>query len=135
MIPNDKLKQACDIIESLTQDEDLRGELWLLFLSGCDPENLYAELQMVMWERQITDQISTVAFHIATSNSAFTQALDFLSPIERSVLVLVAAGVAIDTIAWYKSISPLRVKQILFSIQRSPIWNSLYRGQNVKEET
>lgn len=132
----EELHQTQALIDSLTTDEDVKQELWILFLSGHPPSSLKSNLDTILWENYITERVSTTAFEIMHSYGTLSGLLDFLSPLERTIVILVASGITLDIISRYKGISHIRLRQILFSIQRAPSWMLLAKGsKDVKEET
>lgn len=130
----EELQKIQSLIDSLTTDEDMRQELWLLFLSGHSPASLPESIHRIAWEQRIAEQISIVAFQIMNYNHTLTGILNFLSPLERSIVILMAAGVSMDMISQYKGISHIRLRQLLFSIQKAPSWLLLAKASQHAED-
>ena len=124
-----------NLINSLTDDEDLRQELWVLWLSGTSPCNLHGKLLIIMLENDLIIRVSDYAYSVMSDTNDFTSKIQCLYSIERAIITLIASGVKLETISRYKGISLIRLKQMLFSIQTAPFWMALKDKSDAKEET
>jgi hypothetical protein len=124
------------LIHSLTNDEDLRQELWLLVLSGCPLTELKERLVLITLQGKVLEVVpTTIQSLMISTNKSINDILHFISPPERSIVMLAAAGLTDSQILLYKGISRIRLQQLMTTIRRSRYWDGLLKDlQNAKEE-
>lgn len=123
------------LINSQTDDEDIRQDLWVQYLS--DPTRELS-LEEAQYRHLLTHHLQNefACFMIRPLSGAAEEAVAILAPIERKVLYFLLMCESLTTIAKYNNMTEVRVKQVIASIQRSPRWNDLLRGSNnAKEES
>jgi hypothetical protein len=79
-----------DLIDGLTEDEDLRQDLWVHFLSGYNSSTFLYKLEILSIEHKVCNQfqcqVGTLLY--APMSEEVEYALSILSPIESSILYL-----------------------------------------------
>ena len=123
--------EVSNLINCLTHDEDLRQDLWVYYLSGNSVDTFSFYLRKLLITREdiaIQQQICNSVWLILQDPTAmeFSSFLDNFSNFERSVMCLLAIGLTVEQIAEYKGISPIRIRQTLYTIRYNSMWNSYY---------
>lgn len=109
-------------INLLTQNNDHRQELWVLYLSGSTLSSLSDHLELIELRDDVDRALSFLVKELQTSPKVTEMLLAFTET-ERSVACLLMLGLSIDEISKYKETSPIRVKQVIQSIRCNPRWN------------
>ena len=115
---NKGLRRALKKINHLTTDEDLRQDLWICYLTGTPHNSLLLSLETLEVKNTVENQ-----FYELLSTPVIDKLLDNFSELELSIIVLLAQGRDIITIARYKGIAEVRVRQLITSIQSSKMWD------------
>ena len=125
------------LIENLTEDEDIRQELWVHFLSGHGHPSFIAKLEILYLQRAVVLEYQRlIAYSLHFPLPADLEAeLKQFAPVEYSVLIMVALGFSIDQIAKYKDICPIRLRQLVLSIRGSNIWDKMRAPCSRKSST
>lgn len=126
---NSELVKVQSLINSLTDDEDLRQELWLHFLSGAPDHSLANQFEVLRIHDKITNDFQSrleIFANIPLSDIA-EAALQLLDIAERQVVFLLVLGLSVVEIAEYKGTSPIRVHQTVASIRASQAWQTILR--------
>ena len=125
-----ELTSIKQLINSLTEDDDLRQELWVHFLSGHPSPSFIYQLEILMIYRRVVEdfqyKMATFLKHPLTPK--MEKALLILAPTERRIIYLLMCGLSPEEIARYKSISVVKVYQAITSIRSSPAWRDLRKG-------
>lgn len=127
-----KLTLVIELINSLTEDEDLRQELWVHYLSDRSSPSLHDRLDVLRISQKVTcdNQYLLGAFVSRPLSDAASYAIEILEPVERHIVYLLALGLSPLEISKYKGIGEIRVKQAITSIQASPTWIRLCRSMS-----
>lgn len=130
---NSELMTTKRLIENLTDDEDLRQELWVHFLSGYNSSSFVSKLETIYLQQAILlDYQTKIANYLRFPLSTeLESALNMLAPLEASILTMVALGFSVDQIARYKDICPIRLNQLILSIRGSNVWEKLRRKRPI----
>jgi hypothetical protein len=123
--------QILDLINSLTDDDDLRQELWVRHLSGSTEESLRKHVDRSL--DNIDDENFKMALWNVISNPPsdnFNQLLEAFTDFERSIVILLALGLSIEKISIYKDISEIRVRQAISVIRYNNVWKKIYGIEN-----
>lgn len=125
-----QLTLVLELINSLTEDEDLRQELWVHYLSDRAYSSLENRLEFLQIYQKVNcdNQYLLETFTTHPLSEVCDAAIAVLEPVERHVVYLLVLGLSPDEIAKYKGIGEIRVNQVITSIQASPTWMQLFRG-------
>lgn len=131
-----KLNQVILAINNTTDNEDHRQDLWVAYLS--DPsridslDEIHKNNLIDQEHREKIQQIFTSSFSEETLN-----AINELSPLERSIVCLIMIGLSSAEISKRKNISEVRIKQAIRSIRYNKVWSKKPKDDNngTKEET
>lgn len=115
------------LINSLTEDEDLRQELWIHFLSGHASSSFIYKLEILKIYQRVADdfQYNLATFFTHPLSSTVEDVIAVLAPAERRIVYLLVCGCSPQDIAKYNNICSLKVYQAIASIQMSQVWRSL----------
>lgn len=122
-----ELNTIRQLINDLTEDEDLRQELWIHFLSGHASSSFIYKLEILKIYRHVADNFQyRLASFIASSIPVEVEdAILVLAPAERRIVYLLICGLSPHDIARYNNICTIKVYQTIASIQASEAWRSL----------
>lgn len=117
-----------NLINRLTNDEDHRQQLWVYYLNGNSPSTFVDYLERLIKysvsETSLQARIYTVVSD--TPSDRFYDLLSRLSPLEQSIVSLLALGLSIGEISAYKGISIIRIRQVISVIRDNSCWKELY---------
>jgi hypothetical protein len=120
-------------IDSLSNDEDCRQDLWIKYLE--DPSSSISEnLTSIQNSQHIDDLIVQNLIVNATLSpvSDTMVLLDNFTELERSVVILLILGLTKEQISRYKMIEMLRLQQMINNISTHPVWESLLVKEKIK---
>ena len=120
------------IINSLTNNEDYRQELWVCYLSGAHSAVLNDSLINIKKDNEQYEKLRD-AIWTMYKNPPPPEFFDFLknfSDLEQSIMFLLLLGASVNEVSEYKDISLVRIRQIVTTIHNNPVWN-----KNGPEET
>lgn len=122
-----------NIIVHLTNDEDLRQDLWVHYLSGHSIETFSSFLEKIKIEYSQEDAIRESIHYFLTNppTDRFFSILNEFSEFERSLICCLMFGLTISQISAYQGISEVRIRQTLSVIR----YNNLWREYGFKEKT
>lgn len=121
----DKTSQELQLlINSLTEDNDFQQELWVHYLSG-NSSNTFAErLEEIRYEQEEQQRIAEAIFELMNNgNLEFKDLLKGFSELEQSIMCLLAMGFSIPEISKYKTLSIIRVQQVVTTIRNHDRWD------------
>jgi hypothetical protein len=120
--------QVSTLINHLTDDEDQRQSLWVHYLSGHSIESFVSYLEKLSAEELLEREIQVQLWRLLKKSPSdkFTQLLNKLSDIERSMACLLALGLTVDQLSRYKGISEIRIKQVISVMRDNSCWEELY---------
>ena len=112
-------------IESLTNNEDFRQDLWVAHLSG--QHQLPTILQSIQEQHHKTEEFQLRLHKCAAEKLSInvSQLLDNFGSVERSILYMLLLGYKIADIGDHYGTSPVRIQQSVNIIQKHSIWNKL----------
>lgn len=118
-------------INSLTEDKDLRQELWVNYLEGASLSDLSDQKIKIEQEEQKYQQMKSAFQHIIDNppSDFFHEILSNFTSVEQEVLCMLALGCEINEISQYNSISEVRLRQMVVNIRNSNIWEEIYGTQ------
>jgi hypothetical protein len=125
---NPQLEQVSNLINRLVEDEDVRQELWLHHLNTPDESSLGLHLQKISAEAELEHEVQVQLWFILKNppSDKFFLLLGKLSPIEQSVVCLLALGLTVGQISLYKEIAEIRIRQVISVIKENSCWEQLY---------
>jgi hypothetical protein len=110
-------------IETLSQDEDERQDLWVAYLE--DPYfDLSSRFIEIKNRNDANDIVLTNLINYLQSppTSEMLELLDNFTDLERSVMILLVIGFTKEQVSKYKMIEMLRLQQMVNNISTHPIW-------------
>lgn len=130
----DPAKLISSLINSLTDNEDQRQDLWVHYLSGNPPSSFVAYLNKSNKAYAADREIAHLLWHVFNNppSEKFQRLLSNFSDIEQSVICLLALGLSVTEVSGYKGISEIRIKQVISIVRENDCWEELY---GVKEKT
>lgn len=116
------------LINCLTQNEDLRQELWVHYLSGNTVDSFVSHLKEISTDYSEDETIRANIWHLINNppSDRFQNFLKTFSEFEQSILVLLALGMTTSQISAYKGISEVRIRQTISSIRYNISWEQFY---------
>jgi hypothetical protein len=120
-------------IDSLSNDEDCRQDLWISYL-----EDPYLELSGTLTNIQDTRKIDDLIVQNLITNITVSPTnetmllLDSFTELERSVMILLILGLTKEQISRYKMIEMLRLQQMINNISAHPAWENLLAKEKTK---
>ena len=131
----DPLETISCLINSLSNDEDVRQDLWVSYLDGAAAESLDARLTRIQAEHAEEATLQHAIWNLIQnppseplSNLIQTNFTDY----ERSIICCLMLGLNASKISGLKGISQVRVKQTIATIRYNKAWEQYY---GVKEKS
>jgi|GEM_PF-5056844 len=127
-------EKVSTLINCLTNNEDLRQELWVHYLSGNSVDTFADHLHRLSLEHSIDEKLRNAvidAIHNPPSEQ-LKSVLERFSEFEQSIMCLLALGLNSTEVSGYKKISDVRIRQTIDSIASSPCWKDIY---GIEEKT
>lgn len=123
------------IIEGLTENEDLRQDLWLRFLSGNPVDSLSVELARPSIEDDQDPIVRHAMWRMLKQplSESLLRVIDNLSEFERSIVFMLMLGLTPEKISKYKGISEVRIRQAISAIRYNKSWTKYY-GEGLQSE-
>lgn len=118
------LSQVSNLINCLTNDEDLKQELWVHYLSGNPIESFADHLSKLKFEYSEDIELKkTIWFLIKNPPSdRLIRLLENFTDFEKSIICLCMLGLSADKIAEIKGISKVRIRQSIATIRYNECW-------------
>lgn len=125
MKPTDKVS---NLINCLTNDEDLRQELWVHYLSGNPVDSFSQHLQKIQVEYGEDTQVKTAVWQLINNppSEKLEGILDHFTDFERGIICLLMLGLTVENISTVKGISQVRIRQSISSIRYNKCWEDEY---------
>lgn len=113
-----KIRSLLKLINSLTQDEDTKQELFLLYLEGnTSPTSIEKLASKITVTQSVEANKSVIGWLLKSDDSnQLLNSLESLTDLQREVLLLSASGVSIEDISRYNGISRHKIEQLIKSI-------------------
>lgn len=118
-------KEVQSQIESLTDNEDFRQDLWVAHLSG--QQQLSTVLQTIQAQHNKAEEFQYRLRKYAASelSSNISQLLENFNKVEGSILYMLILGYSVHAIGNHYGTSPVRIQQSINTMQKHSIWNKL----------
>ncbi len=115
------------LINCLTNDEDLRQELWAHYLSGNAVETFASHLEKVSLDSSMHDQLKEAVADLLENppSQRLADILSHFSDFERSIMCLLVLGLTPKELSAYKGISEVRIRQTIASIRYNSMWEQV----------
>jgi hypothetical protein len=120
--------QVSCLINSLTNDEDLRQELWVHYLSGHSTNSFDIYLEKIKFEYCDDIELKEAIWALIKNppSDALLGILDNFTDFERSIICLLMLGLDVDKISAAKGISEVRIRQSIATIRYNNVWKEKY---------
>lgn len=123
------LNQISHLINCLSNDEDVRQDLWVSYLSGTSVESLDARLARIQAEHKIEAELSHAIWQLIENpppEELSTLIESNFTDYERSVICCLMLGLSSSKISDLKGISQVRIKQSIATIRYNKCWEEAY---------
>jgi hypothetical protein len=130
--PTDKVSS---LINCLTNDEDLRQELWVHHLSANSVDSLSEHLQKIQKEYTEDLLLKDSVWQLIKNppSGKFQETLNVFSEFERSVICLLMLGLTVENISTIKGISQVRIRQSISAIRYNRVWREEYGADDMQQ--
>lgn len=123
------------LINSLTEDNDFQQELWVHYLSGNSPTSFSERLEEIRYEQEEQQRIAEAIWELMNNgNLEFKELIQGFSELEQSIMCLLAMGFSVPEISKYKTLSIIRVQQVVTTIRNHDRWDDKWLTQNMKKK-
>jgi hypothetical protein len=114
-----------NLINCLTNDEDLRQDLWVHYLSGNSTESLSLHLDKIRTEYSDDIKLRNAIWQLIHNppSDKLTNIIDNFTDFERSLICLLMLGLCVNKISVIKGISEVRIRQSIASIGYNSCWS------------
>lgn len=117
------------VINCLTNDEDLRQDLWVCYLSGTPVESFTSRLESL--KKEYSDHIELQKSIWQLVNQPLPQDISTkieknFTEYERSIIICLMLGLEVDKISVIKGISEVRIRQSIATIRYNSVWEDIY---------
>lgn len=116
------------LIDNLTNDEDLRQELWVHYLSGNSTSSFSNHLEKVKFEYSEDESLKAQIWSLINNppSDEFFTILEHFTEFERSIICLLMLGLSVGKISAAKGISEVRIRQTITAIRYNSVWEQHY---------
>ena len=126
MRPTDEVNS---LINCLTNDEDLRQDLWVCYLSGTPVESFESRLKRIKVEYSDDLELRKSIWLLIENppSEALSAVLqENFTDYERSIICCLMLGLEVDKISNIKGISEVRIRQSIATIRYNDCWEVMY---------
>jgi len=124
--PTDKVNS---LISSLTNDEDLKQDLWVCYLSGVPVESFESRLERLKVEYSDDVSLRESIWHLIKhppSEELSNIIEQNFTEYERSIICCLMLGLDVGKISNLKGISEVRIRQSIATIRYNECWEVMY---------
>lgn len=123
------IEQVSCLINNLTNDEDLRQDLWVCYLNGMSTQSFSAKIeslhlqytQEIEFQKQIWNLIKN------PPSDTFSSILDeHFTDFERHIIFCLVLGMSSSEIAQLRGISQVRIEQMIATVRYNSVWEQNY---------
>ncbi len=118
-----------NLINCLTNDEDLRQDLWVCYLSGTPVESFESRLERLKVEYSDDIELRESIWQLIKnppSESLSTTLEKNFTDYERSIICCLMLGLEVSKISYIKGISEVRIRQSIATIRYNSCWEVIY---------
>lgn len=123
------VQTVSNLINFLSNDEDVRQDLWVIYLSGTPVEQLNARLAKIKAE-YIEDLELQKSIWNLLKNPPREELTDLIKDnftnYEHSIICFLMLGLDADKISEIKGISQVRIRQSIATIRYNKCWEKFY---------
>lgn len=126
MRPTDEVNS---LINCLTNDEDIRQDLWVCYLSGTSVESFESRLKQIEVEYSDDVELQKSIWHLIKNPPSETLSKiieENFTNYERSIICCLMLGLNVGKISNIKGISEVRIRQSIATIRYNKIWEVTY---------
>lgn len=126
MRPTDEVNS---LINCLTNDEDIRQDLWVCYLSGTPVESFESRLKRIKVEYSDDVELQKSIWHLIENPPSETLSKiieENFTNYERSIICCLMLGLNVGKISDIKGISEVRIRQSIATIRYNKIWEVTY---------
>lgn len=126
MRPTDEVN---NLINCLTNDEDLRQDLWVCYLSGTPVESFESRLKRIKVEYSDDIELQKSIWLLIENPPSETLSAvlqENFTDYERSIICCLMLGLEISKISNIKGISEVRIRQSIATIRYNDCWEVMY---------
>ena len=130
------IEQVNCLINNLTNDEDMRQDLWVCYLSGKPIETLESHLEQLKVEYSDDTELQKSIWHLINNplSEDVSTTLEYnFTDYERSIIFCLIIGLSAEKISNIKKISEVRIRQSIAAIRYNPTWGEISNG--IKEKS
>lgn len=109
------------LISALTKNEDLRQDLWVAYLSKDIPSTFTNKLKQLSQQQELNKHCSDNISKILELNIP-EEALNELSDLQRSILLMVVLGYSLEQISEYNGVKQVTINREMVSLSKHPVW-------------
>ena len=123
------LESISCLINSLSNDEDVRQDLWVSYLSGTAEESLEARLSRIQAEHAEEAKLQHAIWNLINNpppEQLSTLIESTFTDYERSIICCLMLGLNAGKISNLKGISQVRVRQTIATIRYNKCWEQYY---------
>lgn len=122
------------LINNLTQDEDMRQELWLHYLSGHSVDSFTAHLKKIKEEYSEDEKLKQAVWSLIQNPlpDNLSSILESFSEYEKSIICFLMLGLDVAQISAMKGISEVRIRQTISSIGYNECWSKYGTQETLK---
>jgi hypothetical protein len=122
------------LINHLTEDNDLRQDLWVHYLSGNPMDSLSTHLEDIVNEYSDEEQVKSTVWQLMNNppSEDFITMLDSFTEFEKSIICSLMLGFTVEHISRRRGISEVRLRQTISSIRYNPLWEQYYGAKIIK---
>jgi hypothetical protein len=117
------------LINCLTNNEDVRQDLWVCYLSGAPIESLENRLERIKFEYSDDIELRKAIWqliHNPISEELSQMLKDNFTDYERTIICYLMLGMDASKISVVKGISEVRIRQSIATIRYNKIWEVMY---------
>lgn len=117
------------LINCLSNDEDVRQDLWVCYLSGATAESLEARLSQIEAERKEDLKLQHAIWNLINNpprQELYQLIQDRFTEYERSIICFLMLGCSPSEISNINGISQVRIRQTIATIRYNECWEEFY---------
>lgn len=123
------LYSISNLINCLSNDEDIRQDLWVSYLAGTPVESLEARLVRIKAQHQEDKELQQTIWNLIynpPSEELSNLIHKNFTEYERSIICCLMLGLTVEKISNIKGISEVRIRQSIATIRYNDCWEKTY---------